>query len=254
MGRRGAFGRMTELAWCRAGLTALGVVGLGGCIEETIAGDGGGGQGAGEPANYPSNQPCSVLPQAGCAAGHSCQVATLGGATMCQQAGGVPDGGLCASNSDCAPGLSCVWNMCRSYCHVPEDCAGLAPACFQVEWGAQPVAGWLACSRPCNPADPGNATGMQGLFACPPGMGCYPAQPGGSLGSNDCYVAGTGPVGTACQDGGDCAPGLVCLSDGSSASCRPMCVMGLGGCACAPFAQPFYAATPNGILEVGYCP
>lgn len=206
------------------------------------------------PKSYPASDPCTVLPQAGCPADHTCLIATEGGATVCQSAGTAPLAGACAGNSECAPGLVCVGATCQSFCEQPSDCEGTAPACIQITVGSKPVKGWSVCSIPCNPADPQNTAGAKGILACPAGLTCFSLDPSvGQKGSTGCYPAGAAPSGAACASGNDCGPGLVCLTDAGASACRPMCVMGQSQCTCSSFAEPFYAAIAGAIVEVGYC-
>ncbi len=210
--------------------------------------------GAETPVNYAASDACTVVPQEGCPADHTCLVVTVDGATTCQSAGSAPLGGLCSGNSDCAPGLVCVESTCRSFCGEPSDCGGVASACNQVSHGSEPVKGWSICSIACNPADPPNAAGANGLVACPAGMACFSLDPSdGPKGSTSCFPAGAAQEGAACMTGGDCAAGLVCLNDGGSSSCRPMCLVGQSQCTCLSFAVPLYAASAFTILEVGFC-
>ena len=242
------------------GLVALAVVVSAGCQAETVAPDPkpssttGGGAGPQTPESYAASDPCSVHPQVGCPADHTCLIATENGATVCQSAGSTPLAGGCAGNSECAPGLVCIGSTCQSFCEQPTDCEGTAPACIQIMIGSTPVKGWNVCSIACNPADPQNTAGAKGILACPPAMGCFPLGASvGQKGSTGCYSVGTAPSGAACVNGGDCGPGLVCLTDAGASACRPMCVMGQSQCTCNSFAEPFHAAIAGTIVEVGYC-
>lgn len=205
------------------------------------------------PLDHAATDACTVFPQAGCSADHTCVVTTAVGDTICESAGTAPAASACGGEGDCALGLTCVGSVCRPFCKAPSDCEGTASACFQVNLGMKPVPGWTTCSLPCNPADPQNVAGIQGLVACAAGNGCFSLDPAvGPQGSTDCFVGGTAAEGAAC-DTVDCGPGLVCLNDGTTKSCHPFCVMGLTSCTCLSFAEPFYAAISNDIKEVGYC-
>lgn len=239
-----------------AGAVALALWAPAGCVvEKTMKERPAGDPGTDEPANYPASEQCSVFPQAGCPSTHTCQIATYGGATICEGAGQVPQAGYCLTSSDCAVGLSCLYSQCRPHCRQAADCPGPGATCMQVtDSGGQPFNGWMVCSVPCNPADPQNLAGLEGLFACPGGWGCFPTGEG-EPGSTECYIFGPGATGSSCEGTGDCQPGNICLTDSSAGTktCEPLCVFGLTGCSCQPFAEPFYVAMPSGLLEVGWC-
>lgn len=242
--------RLAGLRW----VMALALPAIAGCSAEPGGDPSPHPDGAEPPVNHAASEPCTVLPQEGCPTDHTCLVVTVDGATTCQSAGSAPLAGLCSGSSDCAPGLACLGAICHSFCGEPSDCGGTAPACFQVMLGADPVKGWSACSIACNPADPPNAAGAKGFLPCPAGMTCYSLDASvGPRGSTSCYPAGTAPEGAACMAGDDCAAGLVCLNEGGSSSCRPMCLVGQSQCNCLSFSEPTYAATANAILEVGFC-
>lgn len=240
------------------GLVALALATIAGCAGETNGPEPHssttGGAEPETPVNHAASDPCTVSPQAGCPDDHTCLVATVAGATVCQSAGSTPLAGLCSGSNECAPGLVCIGSTCLSFCQQPSDCDGKAPACFQITLGSEPVNGWNVCSIACNPADPRNTAGSKGLLACPAGMACFSLDSSvGPKGSTSCYPAGVAPSGAACMNGDECAPGLVCLNDGSSSACQPMCLVGQSQCTCLSFAEPFYAAIADDVLEVGYC-
>ncbi len=165
------------------GLVALAVIVSTGCQAETVAPDPkpssttGGGAEPQTPESHAASDPCTVIPQAGCPADHTCLIATESGTTVCQSAGSTPLAGGCTGNSECAPGLVCVGSTCQSFCKQPSDCEGTAPACLQITIGSTPVQGWSVCSIACNPADPQNTAGAKGVLACPPAMGCFTLDP-----------------------------------------------------------------------------
>lgn len=217
------------------------------------SGEGGGGTG-GEPAppsNFDAAAACTTAPQTGCAPTHTCAVATLDGRTACQGAGSAPPGAYCGADYDCSPGLVCISSICHAQCLTPEDCGGVAQACEQIFSGGteQPIPGYLTCSTPCNPADPTNAAQEPSLAGCAAGLTCYPRDT--PTGSTECYAAGSVGLGGLCDS--DCAPGLVCLGNGTTQTCQPFCVMDLTACSCQPFAEPSYVGIDGEFWEVGYC-
>jgi hypothetical protein len=82
-------------------------------------------------------QPCSLVPQGGCAPADACIVVRIAGdAADCAPAGTATDGALCASDPRiCAPGFQCspeVTRQCRQLCRQrnPEDCPPATPRCM----------------------------------------------------------------------------------------------------------------------------
>jgi hypothetical protein len=253
---RGKQRRLASRPWLAIATLAVAAWGCGAGAETKPDGTGGSGGTGGAPEapmNHPASEPCTVVPQGGCPASHTCLVATVDGATICQGAGFSPLGGWCAASTDCAPGLSCIGSVCMAFCYAPGDCGGVAPACIQIFYGDQPVNGWLTCSIPCNPADPQNTAALEGVVGCPGGMGCFELDPSiGPQGSTSCYWVGQGGAFAPCESVEDCAPGLICLNDGAL-SCRPLCILGQSPCNCLSFAQPMHAAISGAVVEVGYC-
>jgi hypothetical protein len=214
----------------------------------------GSGDGPNLPEDHPSSDPCVVFPQSGCAADHTCVIATLDGATLCEGAGDSPVGGSCANNGDCQAGLACVGRSCRSFCAQASDCGKIGPACFDVYSDKKPISGWRSCAVHCNPADPQNAAGAEGIVACPAGLGCFTLPSDvGPQGSTDCYSVGAVAAGGSCNTPSDCGAGLVCLNNGGSTTCERMCLLGSSQCSCSSFAEPEYVALSSGLVEVGYC-
>lgn len=249
LGRRSAFGAAVLALTSALACGAAGDAGTTGSMGST----GGGGGGAAVPENHPASEACAVFPQAGCDVDHTCTVVTPGGATLCVGAGPTAVGGYCANDGDCAVGLACVGDLCRAFCAAPADCTGGAPTCFDVYSNQKVIPGFKTCALPCNPADPANKGGIEGVAACPGGFTCFPLGADvGPQGSTDCGLAGNAGPGAACAPG-DCRAGLVCLNNGSSSVCTPRCLLGGGQCNCASYAQPQYVALPSGIKEVGYC-
>jgi hypothetical protein len=223
--------------------------------EDGTGGAGGGGIGGGggvdlPPSNFDAGVACTTTPQSGCAPSDTCAVATLDGRTACQNAGTAPVGAYCVDDYDCGAGLVCLGGICYAQCQTPGDCGGVAQGCDQIYTAAdQPITGFLACSIPCSPADPQNTAQEPSLAACASGYACYARDT--PRGSTSCYPGGSVGLGGACDT--DCGPGLVCLSDGTNATCQRFCVMGVTACNCLQFAEPYFIGLDDAIVEVGYC-
>jgi hypothetical protein len=205
-----------------------------------------------QPDNYAATEPCTTIPQRGCPAEHTCQVASHAGDTTCVRAGTVPLAGLCFSSTDCAPGLFCGYGLCRSYCNNSDDCAGDVVGCLSVfDQNDDAITGKKYCTTPCNPTDPANTAGTKGLSSCPAQWACYPVRQGAPVGSTDCFPMGSQGLGEPCMN--DCALGLVCLDDGNHKECALYCLMGQGACNCQSFSEPDHVAIGGELVEVGYC-
>jgi len=202
--------------------------------------------------NYAATVACTILPQSGCPSDHTCQIASHAGDTTCVKAGDAPLAGSCFAHNDCALGLMCLNGMCRSYCNSADDCDGDVVACLQgTDGNGDEIVGQQYCTTPCNPADPENEAGANGLVACPPDRGCFMAGAGTPSGTTNCIPAGPRDVGQSCND--DCKPGLVCLNYGDHEACASVCLMGEAACNCQSFTEPGYASIGGKLVEVGYC-
>jgi hypothetical protein len=205
-----------------------------------------------QPDNYPATEPCTTIPQSGCPAEHTCQVASHAGHTTCVKAGSAPVAGACSSSTDCAVGLSCVYGTCQEYCNDFHDCPGDVVGCIQFfDDDGEAVANKKYCTIPCNPVDAANVGGTPGLLSCPPQWGCYPVHSGAPIGTTDCYPVGPRGLGEPCEN--DCGLGLVCLNYGDHKECASVCLMGKASCSCQSFAEPDHAAIGGELVEVGYC-
>src|SRR5687767_2270548 len=83
-----------------------------------------------------SQQPCSLVPQCGCAAGEACDLDpdNLGtGGTLCRGAGSGTTSTICTSDENCAAGYGCVGfgggSTCTEFCDDDTDCAGGGSIC-----------------------------------------------------------------------------------------------------------------------------
>jgi hypothetical protein len=166
--------------------------------------------------------------QTGCPTGDKCGIPPA-----CFPAGTVGDGRICAVTGfdDCASPDICVGDgtghLCREACNLGADCRQTAVAsgttaepnnlgrCLISLTGSSTK----VCTFACNPVTAAGASGCPSGYAClyfqttpvPEATDCEPA---GAVGENgDCTTA-------------DCAPGLVCVSAGSTNRCRQICRTG----------------------------
>jgi hypothetical protein len=167
---------------------------------------------------------CSPVAQTGCGAGAKCTIDP----PTCVPNGTVMTGGACGPQDNCVAGNLCTYDgtheICREFCAGDSDCkqaavpSGTTPEPGNVAHCAVTITGtsWKVCSVACNPVA---AAGPSG---CASGMGCtYYTTTAGEV--TNCWTAGTSQEGTACTYTSDCAPGLVCLNNGTSAHCRAVC-------------------------------
>ena len=115
--------------------------------------------------------------------------------------------------------------------------------------GAEPP-GVDASVAEAGDADPGEA-GPDAGVPPPPKYGCGVQEQGGKPVAS-CQPAGSGESGSPCVAQSDCVPGLACVAEGSTASCRPYCCSELTQCAKGTFCaeRPMKGATP---LNVPVC-
>ncbi|MGM0596720.1 MAG: DUF4215 domain-containing protein [Myxococcota bacterium] len=122
-----------------------------------------------------SNCDCVIVPQSGCPSGEKCTVDTAT-SNRCISAGTGSEMDECASDSDCAEGLTCAGlgaiGVCRRFCRGPNatydsgDCISSAGSIckYQVEDGSGTVVpSTYLCTAPC---DVVNATGCPAGYAC----------------------------------------------------------------------------------------
>ena len=165
---------------------------------------------------------CTPATASGCSANQACVLSCLSSgdpATMCVAAGAKQPGDVCTSNSDCAQGSQCYnrgcgVSVCRRYCTANAQCPTGGSCANDVSCPNAPKTGAKLCSQPCDPrgtAQTGCATGLR-CFVLP-----------GEVPDCECPAAQrTGVDGTTCVNTGDCGPGLICITKGTSV-CRPIC-------------------------------
>jgi len=174
---------------------------------------------------------CDLLTNAGCEAGQGCYFVTTAEGTppspMCLPAGTGAEGATCENSTMCQEGFICVDSECRPVCCTEggEGCpVGQACLTTLVDPDTGDPTGVGACSAP-------DGCVLLTQTGCPDGEGCYPA---GGDGSTSCVEpAMNGMQGATCGFSNDCAPGFICLGDGTCAQvCQlpsgdPMCPDGL---------------------------
>ncbi len=225
-------------------------------------------------ANGCDQQPCSLVPQCGCAPPTVCDLngseLDTGGTECRAVSTSGTDTADCSVPEECAAGYTCLGptggQQCRRYCDGNADCVGAGSYCvLDVVYGSQstpvcwdPPAGCAkVCSKSCDPASTAPPT-------CPAGFACHIYLDGTTF-LTDCddAPASGGGQGAACQGSSSCAAGYDCLITGGSdcqtgtCSCFRNCrYLPAGGeCAalgrtCTRFAAP--RPTFNGT-EYGYC-
>jgi hypothetical protein len=246
---------------CSANLCVTRGAGTGGAGGRAGTGGAGGGGGAGGScqdgaprlcSSVASGGACDPVCQAGCPCGLSC--GWNGTAFACAPDSGVKkqEGDVCAAVDDCAPGLLCLAETCGTSlrrCH--RACADALAS--------------TVCQTVCNPPPDGTAL-PGGVKACgspiepcdpysPGNNGCrapglYCITDGSSRTYCDCPVpamAGGGQTeGAPCTGTPYCAAGLVCLRPPPTDMAR-----------CYRLCKPLSTSTCmncTSFLQVGYCP
>jgi hypothetical protein len=184
-----------------------------------------------------------IPPQCGCGAGEGCYIPVS--TPVCLPAGSAVDGASCAMDNDCRAGSVCITGLatgteCASLCDPAAPASCETGVCIP---GGLPGIG--GCMVACDPV------AQTGCGA----RGCYLLQNAGEppfvtvCGT----LPGTGRAGSACTFTDECAAGLVCVDDGTSSACRPLCDVATGrGCTggtCEPRTPPLRA----GSTEYGGC-
>jgi hypothetical protein len=180
----------------------------------------------------------------GCGASEGCYYGSSTGWT-CITAGRVGDGGACASSDDCAANLSCVSNVCRSYCGQGQPCAG---DCSPVFVNDEPVNEWNYCHPVCNPIP---TSSLSSDPPCGTGQRCTLLFAGSSICSP--VNANAGTHGSRCETNEDCESGTFCNAAGHcTASCwvdNDTCSLFAPGLGCRTYVDPILV---DGN-EVGAC-
>ena len=209
-----------------------------------------------------SAQPCSILPQCGCAATSACDVDTTDNmGTACRPVN-VPgkETSTCSGLDKCDKAYVCLggatYATCKKYCMANADCGTPRGRCaIDISSGGMPIAGIpSACSSNCNPIAT-TAPECPANYKC----GLFTATHNGSpVPIADCSPAGAGTQGASCGTtlGNDamCAPGYLCTTvTAGSYQCRRICNKTANtGCTGTQTCLGF--STPQTIdIEYGVC-
>ncbi len=147
----------------------------------------------------------------------------------------VPDSAPDAKPSSVSP-------LCGSGC-LPDDAD--APECAASP-GEEPPSGDDAGDA--DPSDPDAALTPPAKYACV--VKSVNGKP-----SAECALAGSGENGAPCVTEESCAPGLACVSDGTTAACRQYCCEQTTTCATGAFCaeRPLAATAGQPALSVPVC-
>jgi len=177
-------------------------------------------------------QPCTILPQCGCAGATACDVdVTDSVGTACRSV--LTPGtetSTCTSLDKCDKGYVCLggtaYSTCKKYCLADADCGTPRGRCaIDISSGGMAIAGIpSACSSNCSPLS------TSAPAECPAGFKCglFTATHNNTpVPITDCSPAGAGTQGASCgtNAGNDsmCAPGYLCTTVGSGFQCRRIC-------------------------------
>jgi len=179
-------------------------------------------------------QPCTILPQCGCAGSSACDLdALIGAGTSCRAVNSPGrETASCNSLEDCDKGYVCLGNSvyasCKKYCMVDADCGTPRGRCaLDIRSGGQVVAGIPpACSSNCDPTST-NPPECPSTFKC----NLFTANHNNTqVQIADCSLAGPGTQGADCKAGtnGDdtrCAKSFSCTTTdgGTTFKCRRFC-------------------------------
>lgn len=196
----------------------------------------------------PSNK-CGVAPQCGCGAGETCDVEDGSGNVGCVVAGNAPLGHACTSTAGCGLGLTCVFGTCHAFCDAPGTaCADPKNGeCVQVQTqNGGNVPNFDVCRIRCALHDPGSCGGKTAA-----GVGVCMTD---GKGATDCQSGGARTENQSCSQADPCGPGLACITQGASSTCKRWCRVGQtdcgGGSQCAGFGTKVLV----GAVEYGACP
>ncbi len=134
--------------------------------------------------------------------------------------------------------------LCGAGSCLPDDPNPLE--CSAIEGGADPGSDAAEASTPDGGADAAPEP--------PATLGCGVISTNGQP-TSACQPAGSGEGGSPCVDGGDCAPGLACVSEGSTAACRPYCCAQATTCAAGAYCaeRPLQGASGKTAIGVPVC-
>ncbi len=196
----------------------------------------------------PSNK-CGVAPQCGCTAIETCDVQDSAGNVACITAGKGAMGTPCQSSAACGRGMTCSFGTCHELCGNPGGkCTSPKTSdCMQVKLQSGAAVPNLAvCLVSCDLRDP-NACG--GTTASGTGV-CVVDDKG----VTDCQEGGTKTNGQACGAGAECGPALVCVTSGTTSTCRKWCRVGTNDCGGTTACGGFQTKIMVGSTEYGACP
>jgi hypothetical protein len=206
--------------------------------------------------NNCAQQPCSIIPQCGCATTDACDLDTTdNNGTVCRPV--TTPGTItatCNSLDDCEKGYVCLggaaYAACKKYCTGDIDCGTPRGKCaLNISSGGMPVMGVpTVCTSNCDPTST-NPAECPSTFKC----GLFTAMHmGTTYDVADCSPAGTGMQGFNCKSGtlGNdslCAKGFLCttIDMGTTYTCRKICTNPMAGSAqcggqtCIAFSDPY---------------
>jgi hypothetical protein len=184
--------------------------------------------------NSCSVQPCSILPQCGCASTSACDVDTsdsMGTACRPVNVAGT-ETSACTGLDRCDKGFVCLggstYATCKKYCMADADCGTPRGRCaIDISSGGTPIVGIpSACSSNCNPL-------LTSAPYCPANYKCglfTSMHNATQVKIADCSPAGSGLQGANCKAGtlgndAMCAPGYLCttVDGGTNYNCRRIC-------------------------------
>ncbi len=139
---------------------------------------------------------------------------------------------------------STVNPLCGKGC-LPDDPDALECSASP---GAEPPDGGDASAADAPDGDPDAATPPPAKYACV-------VKGANGTPTAECSLAGSGENGSPCVSEAGCAPGLACVSDGTTAACRPYCCEQATTCATGAFCTERPLAAPAGqpALSVPVC-
>src|ERR1043165_3563772 len=149
-----------------------------------------------------ATQPCSILPQCGCASTDACDIdfSDVNG-TACRVINKPgTETSTCDQASKCDRGFACIGctqAVCKRYCSVDADCGSPRGQCvIDITSAGQPIPGVPSvCSSNCDPVNTGTTF-------CPANFKCnifVQTHNGQQKNIVDCSVAGAGKQGANCK-------------------------------------------------------
>ena len=210
-------------------------------------------------------QPCSILPQCGCASTDACDVDlsdTMGTACRVILAPGQITS-TCDAASKCDRGFVCLGgnnSVCKKYCSADADCGSPRGQCVLdiTGSGGQPIPDVpTVCSSNCDPV-------ATGTTFCPTNFKCnifVATHNGQNKNIVDCSPAGAGKQGASCKSNGMgvdslCAPNFSCttVDGGTNFNCRHFCDKTANtGCPAGTTCISFNPAFTIKGVEYGVC-